>query len=205
MNKITSAHVFKEILITDFKIFKKIIPDRFINLNIWLISMITVNNYLMPAGLSQSYGSFLIAGLCGSAALFEVWPSIVNLLSDFEGDNITSYYLTLPIPAWLVWLRSIIYYAISSAALAIFVVPLGKLLLQDQFDLTNFSFIKFTVIFILADFFYGAFTLWVTSHVKNMSKIGNIWMRFVYPFWFLGCFQFSWQVSLWHITLFSLS
>ncbi len=38
------------------------------------------------------------------------------------------------------------------------------------------------------------FALMVGSFVKNMSTIGSVWMRFIYPIWFLGGFQFSWTV-----------
>ena len=32
----------------------------------------------------------------------------------------------------------------------------------------------------------------VTAHVGTISRMRNIWMRFIFPLWFLGCYQFSW-------------
>jgi ABC-type multidrug transport system permease subunit len=118
----------------------------------------------------------------------------MNLVTDFEGDRIISYYLTLPIPSWLVFLRSIIYYAINATALGIFVLPIGKLLLGSKFDSSALSISKFLLIFLITNIFYGSFTLWITSRVPNSLKIGNVWMRLVYPLWAFGGFQFSWQV-----------
>lgn len=186
---------FKELLRTDLKIFKQTFSDKVINLGIWVALNALITAYLMPAfGLSLDYTNFLIAGLCASAGLFEVFPSVVNVVSDLEGDRVIEYYFTLPLPSWLVIIKSIAYYAISSAALSIFVLPFSKLILWHRFDLSNFNAIKFAVIFVLTNIFYGAFIPWIASRVANMPKIGNVWMRFVFPLWFIGGFQFSWAV-----------
>ena len=195
MNILSYVYIFKELLRTDLKVFKQVIPDRLINLLIWVTIMITVNGYLLPSfGLSASYGSFILAGLAVSAGLFEVFPSVVALVTDFEGDQTISYYLTLPLPTWLVWFRLVIYYALSSAALAVLVLPYGQLLLWNTFTLVHVHIVKFALIFTLTSLFYGALTLLMASFVKNMATIGNVWMRFLFPLWFLGCFQFSWAI-----------
>lgn len=189
----TEWHVFKQLLKTDFIIFKQVFWDKLINFMIWTTCLVMVNAYLMPLfGLSKLYANFILAGICAAAGLFEVFPSTVTLITDFEGDNITSYYLTLPLRSTFVWLRLLIYYAVSSASLSIFVLPVGKLLLWDQFSLSQISITSFAIMFILANLFYGALTLWLASKVKNMTKISNVWMRFIFPMWFLGGFQFSW-------------
>ena len=189
----TELHVFKELLKTDFIIFKQVFFDKLINFMIWTICLVMVNAYLMPFfGLPKLYANFILAGICAAGGLFEVFPSTVTLITDFEGDNITSYYLTLPLRPTFVWIRLLIYYAVSSASLSIFVLPVGKLLLWDQFSLSTIHIPAFALMFILANLFYGALTLWLASKVKNMTKISNVWMRFIFPMWFLGGFQFSW-------------
>ncbi|MGC2310567.1 MAG: ABC transporter permease [Candidatus Babeliaceae bacterium] len=193
--KTSNLQIFKELLRTDLYILKGTILDQIINLLIWISSMILVNSYLMPAfGLSTTYSAFILAGLCASAGLFGVFPSVAVMVSDFEGDQIISYYLTLPIPSWMIFLRLILYYALNFGMLGILVLPVGQLLIWNQFNILNVVFGKFILIFILTHLFYGAFTLWIASRVRNMTKIGNVWMRFVYPIWFLGGFQFSWAV-----------
>lgn len=195
MKTLTNFYVFKELLLTDLSIFKNTFYDRLINLTIWISSMIIINRYLMPAfGLSTTYGNFILAGLVASAGLFEVFPSVVNLVADFEGDQIIHYHMTLPLPTYLVWLRLIMYFAISAGAIAIFVLPIGQVLLWNDFNIMQVDIVKFAIVFVMANMFYGVFTLWITSKVKNMGKISNVWMRFVFPVWFFGCFQFSWQV-----------
>lgn len=195
MSTMSYLRIVKELLRTDFKVLKQVIPDKLINLFVWVTIMIVVNSYLLPSfGLSATYGSFILAGLSVGAGLFEVFPSVVSLVTDFEGDQTISYYLTLPMPTWLVWLRFIIYYAISYALLALLVLPLGQLLLWNQFSIVHVHGIKFGIIFLLTCLFYGALTLLMASFIKNMATIGNVWMRFLFPMWFLGCFQFSWAV-----------
>jgi ABC-2 type transport system permease protein len=195
MHVSTSFKVFIELLRTDLYILKNTLFDQMFNLFIWMSSTLVVNSYLMPAfGLSPTYSTFILAGLCASAGLFGVFPSVATMVSDFDGDRIIAYYLTLPLPSWMVFLRLIMYYAISFGLIGAMVLPLGKLLIWQQFNITDVAFGKYLLIFILTHLFYGAFTLWIASHVHNMTKIGNVWMRFVYPIWFLGCFQFSWAV-----------
>lgn len=186
-------HVFKQLLWTDLKIFSQMIKDKIINFLIWVITSAWVNTYLMSAfGVSQEYSTFMIAGFCATAGFFEIYPSVVQWVSDIEGDQIISYYLTLPIPAWLVLTRMIVFFAISSGALSLIVLPTCKLLAWNKFDIAALNIVEFSAIFIAMNIFYGAFTLLVTSYVKNMSSLGNVWMRFVYPIWFLGGFQYAW-------------
>lgn len=184
-----------KLLRTDLELFKRTINDKLIDLCIWITTMVAVTAYLMPAfGLSPHYTGFLVASLVASAGLFELYTSATNLVSDFYGDNITSYYLTLPMPSWLAFLEKIIYYTINCSVIGIVVLPLSKLLAWNSFSFEQTSFPKFFLIFILSNLFYGAFTIWIASKVPGLEMIGSVWMRFVYPLWFLGGFQYSWNV-----------
>jgi len=195
MQKVSVLHVFKQLLRTDLYILKGTVADQIFNLAIWMSTQVAVNTYLMPAfGITPDYGSFILAGLCASAGLFGVFPSVATLISDFQGDQMISYYLTLPMPSWMVFLRLIFYYALNFGMLGIMVLPLGQLLVWDQFNILQVHPVKFFIMFVLTHLFYGAFTLWIASRVCDMTKIGNVWMRFVYPIWFLGGFQFSWEI-----------
>ena len=183
------------LLRTDLELFKRTIWSKLFDLFIWIVTMVLVTTYLMPSfGLSTSYAGFLIASLVVSAGLFELYASVTNLIGDFEGNDITSFYLTLPMPSGLVFIEKMAYYTINTATMGIFILPISKLLAWNNFDLSNVSFFKFIVIFMLANIFYATFTIWITSRVPGMEKIGSVWMRFVYPLWFLGGFQYSWQV-----------
>ena len=188
-------NVFKHLLLTDFSIFMQVFKDKFINLFIWVGITAAVMGYVMPAfGLAGDYGSFQLAGLLASAGLFEVFPSVMSLVSDFEGDRMISYHLTLPIPSWLVLVKTACFYALSAMILTVCVLPMGKLVLWNQFDLSQINYFRLATIVTVTGSFFGIFTLWITSMVTDVAHIGNVWMRFIFPLWFLGGFQFSWKV-----------
>jgi len=118
----------------------------------------------------------------------------MHLVSDFEGDRVVSFYATLPMPTYLVFIRFFVYYAFNAMTMCLFVLPICKGLFWSQLDLTRISIPKFLLAFLLVNLFYGAYTIWIASRVPTTQKIGNVWMRFVFPLWFLGAFQFSWKV-----------
>lgn len=195
MQKISCARTFWNLLLADLLIFKQIFWDKLINLLIWVFCILVVMGYIMPSfGLSSNYGSFILAGMLASAGFFEVYPSVVGLISDFEGDQVISYYLTLPIKPSLILVKSMSYFAISAATMSLFILPFGKIILWNNFSLSQISIPRLILIFVLFNVFYGTLTLWVACKIENMTKLGNVWMRFIFPMWFFGGFQFSWQV-----------
>jgi ABC-2 type transport system permease protein len=186
--------VIKEMLRVDFAIFHKNVFDKIIDLAIWIVTVTFVSVYLMPAfGVTDSFGMFMIAGLVASAGLFEVFPSVMNLVSDFEGNQTIMFYTLLPIPTSLVFVRLLLYYTLSSLFLTVCTVPMLKILFWNKIALSEVNVVQFITIMVLTSALYGALTLWTTSMVKSIQKVGSVWMRFIYPLWFLGGFQFSWM------------
>ncbi len=180
---------------TQYRVFLQTIKDKYIDLFIWIIGMSAVTIYMLPSfGLSHAYGSFMIASMAASAGLFEQYTSTVNLIGDFEGDNITSFYLTLPIPSWMVFVSYAVFYAFNTLALAVFVVPIAKLIFWNHFDLSEFSCIKYAVMLLATSSFYASFTIWMVGLVPNLQHAGSIWMRFIFPLWTFGAFQYSYAV-----------
>lgn len=176
---------------SEFKIFLRTIHDKLIDLFIWIVISAFVNIYLMAAfGVHESFGAFTIASMVASAGLFEQFSSVTTLIADLEGNSVTSYYLTLPLPSWLVFVTYMAFYAFNSAILAMCVLPACKLLFWNHLDLSQFSLLKYLLIFKVTALFYGAFTLWVAGKVPSLERIGSVWMRFIFPLWFLGAFQY---------------
>jgi ABC-2 type transport system permease protein len=181
------------LLQTDFKILSRSITNKLIDLFIWIISTTWITVYLLPAfGLNPTYGNFLIASIIATAGLFELFASVTNLISDFTGDNITAFYLTLPIPSWYVFLRLIIFYTLNGCLQGLLVIPVCKLTAWS-FPLAEIHIFKFFLIFIFGNLFYATFTLWTTSQISNIENIGSVYMRFVYPIWIFGGYQYSWN------------
>lgn len=186
--------VIKEVLKTDFAIFHKNVIDKIIDLAIWIITVTFVSVYLMPAfGVSSdSFGMFMIGSLIASAGLFEVFPEVMNLVSDFEGSQTIMFYTLLPIPTSFVFIRLLIYYTFSSLFLAMCTIPMLKIIFWYRLSFEATNIFQLMLIMALTNALYGALTLWTASMVPSVQKVGSVWMRFIYPLWFLGGFQFPW-------------
>jgi hypothetical protein len=188
--------ICKNLIQIDLMILCKTFFDKFIDLCIWVVLTMVVMSYIMPYfGLSADFGVFQLGGVIASTGLFELYTNVVDLVSDFEGDRIINYNLTLPLPSWMALISKSIYYGIVYLILALLMLPVGKLSLWNQFDLWQISYFKFAIAILAQSIFYACFVLWISSSVANMTRLGSVWGRFIFPMWFLGGYQFSW-VSL---------
>lgn len=193
MNKKFYFTVFKDLIICDLQVFKQTFLDKYIDLTIWVIMTIGVMGYIMPFfGLSHDFGTFQLGGVIAATGLFELYSSAIDLVSDFEGDRVINYNLTLPIPSRLAIIAKASYYFIVYLTLAIVILPIGKITLWNQLNLSGINYYKLLLALILQSIFYACFVLWASSIIANMTKLGNIWSRFIFPMWFMGGFQFSW-------------
>lgn len=194
MLNLSYLSICKELIYTDLHIFKKDFIHKCIDLIIWVTLNLGVVTYIMPYfGLSKEFGVFQLGGIIASAALFELYGNVISLVSDFQGSRIIDYQLTLPIPSWMVIISKVCYYAISYMILAVLMLPLGKVLLWKQFDLSQVSFVKLALAIFFQSIFYACFVLFPASHANNLSQMRTVWTRFIFPMWIMGGFQFSWM------------
>lgn len=186
--------VAKTLLITDFKGFKPVILDKIIDMIIWVSISLWVSAYILPKmGIESDYGTFMLGALIASVGVFETFPTIFALIFDFERNKITHYYATLPLPTWMMFTRLIIYYACTSAFIAFLIIPLSMPILGSAKVLEHINWLQLLAIFVAGHLFYGAFALFIASWVKNSFNVDHMWTRVIYPLWFLGGYQFSWQ------------
>ena len=193
LNVFRFADIFYKLTKTRFYIACQELFGKIINLYIWVFCSLVVMGYVMQSfGLGIHYGCFQLATIMGTVGLFEIYGNSFRWMIDFEGDRHMSYYLTLPIrPSVVLW-SMITSYVLMGLILSCFVLPFGKLILFNSFSLADISWIKFIIITIISNIFYGVFTVAVTAHVGAISKMENVWTRFIFPLWFMGGFQFSW-------------
>lgn len=186
-------HVCKELICSDILVFKQTCLDKFIDVTIWVVLTMFVTSYIMPYfGLSHDFGVFQFGGIIAAIGLFELYGSAVELVTDFEGDRVINYSLTLPIPSWMALVSKGAYYFIVYFILSILVFPIGKLTLWNQLDLTQINYFRFFLSLIFQNIFYASFVLWTASIIANMNSLSSIWARYIFPMWFMGGFQFSW-------------
>lgn len=187
-------NIFKQLVYADLIVFKELLWDKLVNVTIWTSLTIGIMAYIMPFfGLPDNFGPFQLAGALGGVSLWELYAGVVDLVTDFEGDRVINYALTLPIPSWLTFLSKAAYYAIVCCFLSLVMLPIGKIVLWNQLDLLQISYLKLILIIIVQNIFFASFTIITAAIIKNMTKLGDVWARFIFPMWFLGGFQFSWM------------
>ena len=132
MQKVSYFTVCKNLIKADLIIFKQMFLDKFIDLSIWVVLTTIVTAYIMPYfGLTVDFGVFQLGGLIAATGLLEMGNSnTVELVSDFEGDRVISFNLTLPIPSWLALVSKAGYYFIIYTILSLLMLPIGKLFWQ---------------------------------------------------------------------------
>jgi len=159
-----------------------------------LFCFLVVFGYFMPSyGLTTDYGPFLLVSSIASFGFFGTVGKVFKLITDIEGDRTISYTLTLPIPSWLVFIYTGFVWAIDSALVSLCLFPIGKLILFNQFDLSNISWIRVIPMYITMNLFYGFFSLWLASTLKNLGSIEHLWIRVINPLIMFGAYYYSWD------------
>lgn len=192
--KSSSFQLFWQLVREEFIGFIALFKDKVINQGIWVAVSVFSTVYLMGKqfDVASGFGLFTLTGCIATTGLFEAYPNIFAFVQDFEGDRRISYYLTLPLASWMIFAKQMVCMALRGMAIGFAIIPLGKLVLWHEFILSDVAWFKFALVFILANLFIGAFTLWLATMIMSIQKLGNLWARFIFPVWFLCGFQFSW-------------
>ena len=186
---------FWQLMIRSFVVYKPHFKDKTINALTWTTLNVAVVAFIMPTVGLYNFGPFSLIGITASNSFFTAANQISGLISEIEGDTSNlKYELTLPIPQWLALAKYAFEYAYQGFISSLMIVPIGLVLLFREFQFQNFFIIKFHCILLLISIFSGFFALWMSNFVKDMFHgIENMWSRIIFPLWFLGGFQFSWQ------------
>lgn len=192
--KVSVWNIFFKLVGMRLLIIRQQLFDKVFNLYIWGFCTLVIMGHVMQAfGLSGNFGIFQLAGVIATAGLFEMYGNVAMTIMDFEGDRSIEYYLTLPTTPSVILASTACAYAIMGTTLSFIVIPLGKVIFWNSFDLTAVAWLKLAGVVTIANIFYGMLTQAVAAHVGSMRKMGNVWARFIFPLWFLGGFQFSWK------------
>ncbi len=194
MNASFYFHVFSQLVKADLISLKENLLDKIINVSIWASLNLLIFAYIMPEfGLKLDFGVFQYASIIASVSLFEIFPSAAKLINDFESEKSFLYNFTLPVPSWIIVLSKITFYSINAITMSLCVIPLGKIVLLNKLSFFNIAFFKLALLILCSAFFYSSLVIWIASIIDDVSKLGNAWLRVIFPMWFLGGFQFSWS------------
>ncbi|MEI6241906.1 MAG: ABC transporter permease [Chlamydiota bacterium] len=184
---------FLELIRREMYLFFKEFTSRIIDISIVLASNVLVFGYLMSKmGLNTSYGAFILVGAISSFGLF-ITISRATVLAQDANDKKISNFLILPISSSAVFISIAFSWALQTSILSLCLFPLGKLLLWNKFDLSHFSIIKFVLMFISTNLFYGFFALWIASFVTNLRDTSWLWCRVINPLFMFCGYYYSWQ------------
>lgn len=184
--------IFKHLVHMHLLSFKEIFWGKLIDTIIWVFINLTIMGYIMQYfGLKTGFGTFQLGGLIACAGLWETYYHIITMIGDFENARSIDYQLTLPVPSWIIFLSKATSYAIEYAVFALLILPLGKLALWNQLDLTAISYGKLLLTVTVFSIFFASFVIWAASRT-HFKKLGHLWRRLIFPLGFLGGFQFSW-------------
>ena len=189
-----SPDIFLALLRAKLVNFRASFINKAINICVWAGCVVFVMGYVMQAfGLAQDYGVFQLAGIFAVVGLFELYGNTAGLVADLDGDRTLVYYLTLPTSMFTVLASYVCYYAIISTSMCFAVLPFGKFLLWSKFNLAAVSWGKFLVFVLLVNTTWSILAFILTAHLASIDKLSTIWVRVIFPLWFLGGFQSSWN------------
>ena len=186
---------FIALMIRDARTFQKHILNRMIDACVWSGASMYVSQYLLPLfGMDLKFASFLVLGNLVVWAIFEVGTNMSILLGDLQGNNSLSYYLSLPIPSHLIFVRIALTDAYKSFMATVPLLFLSKLILRDNFSLSSIHYPKMILCWIMAHILFGFFGIFVSSMTRSFEYVTTIRQRILFPIWFLGCYQFTWYM-----------
>lgn len=182
-----------QLLLRDFFIFK---ITYFHKLRIALIRFmlsIFVAKTLLPSMGLINYGPFILISSMTCYGFFIAAFQAIEMIYDLTEQQAIYYELTLPIKPLLILVKYSISTALQAAIISISLLPFGMIVLGTIHPFTCFSLLKFLLMLSAASIFYGSFMLILASITPTMLQVENLWLRLIFPMWYLGCFQFSWQ------------
>lgn len=167
--------------------------SAYIDMIFLLAALIIVFGYFMPElNSGESFGLFLFVGAVISLGLFQVTERVGTLIADIQGDRTISYLITMPMPSSATIAYHAVVWAIMSAITGLTIIPIGKLVLWNQFDLSHFHFGKFFLIFIASNLFFGFFALFLSSVIKSLSSLSTLYLRILNPMYMFGAYFYKW-------------
>lgn len=172
-------------------IFKDKISTDVINFLIWGCISTFVTGTLL--GLDISFATFQFCGVIANIGLWMSFHETIAFVSDIENKKKIYYDLSCPLPSKLYFLSRIIFYLIRFSILTIIITILSRVILGHIINFAKISIIKFILISITTNIFYGVWIFFMASIIKKSKNIPNLFSRFQFPLWFLGGFQFSWK------------
>jgi ABC-2 type transport system permease protein len=199
--------IFGWLLWRDLRLLVRRMPAKLFDSVLIATNFIVINTFILPRmGFPLRYGEFMWLGEVVAVSFMECSSYVRELVGDFTGTRMIEYFLTLPVPSWVIFIRLTVVGTLNCLVMSLCVLPLGKIILP-QMSLINLQWKYFCLVLILINLFFGVFALWVSSWVATTLQASYFSRRLVNPLWFFGGYQFSWAIlrkALPRVALFDL-
>ncbi len=191
MNK--SWNCFLALIGKEIFLFSKEIRNKVIDSSILLLTSVAVFGYFMSfSGLNPNYGVFFFVSSIASFGIYEVLWKATVLAQDIMDKKIQNY-LVLPLKASFIFLAIALSWSLTLLLQMSILIPIGKLILFNKLQLSNFISMRFFLIFFVSNVFYGAFALWIASLIRDLRSLSWIGARVITPLLMFSCYYYTWQ------------
>ena len=185
--------IFWALMRTDLKLLLAQLKDKAIDAMIWGGMTLVVMAHVMPALGLKNFGLFQAATIFVGVVGFEIYNQLFLLVMNIEHRKHLFYLFTLPVPVWVVFFQKVLFYTINGLILSLLMIPLSKLILWNQMDLTTIAWGYLFLTLVVTCFFFSCFLLLLLSYAQKAEQVEHLFMRLMFPLWFLGGFQFAWK------------
>ncbi len=192
-NRFANMQVCTRLVQRDLLIFfRGAFQRRLINAGLWTLMVVYIFEYVGFSG-ATGWGLFIACSECADHGFSAVFNFVTRLVGDIKGPRTITYYLTLPIPQYQVFLSIIASTVIQLGVVAFPLLPLAKFALGDRFDLSRVSYSKTVIIFFCSYLFYGSLVLFYTSFIKDLDQFNNVYVRVRETLFWVGATFFTWN------------
>jgi hypothetical protein len=159
----------------------------------WPVALIAVNGYILPAmGMPADYGPFITISMLIVMASYSAWFSANEVVADLANNRAIYYDLTLPLPYWMVYIKSVLFIGLKSSIFNLVTLIIGKIILWDEFNFALTSWPKFILIYLLSSLFFSAFGVWAAVFTGSVNHFTRLEMRLIGPLLFICGYSSPW-------------
>ncbi|WP_216363366.1 ABC transporter permease [Candidatus Sneabacter namystus] len=167
-----------------------------INAISWALPTIVVVTFILPQyGVGKDFTSLQIASVIAGVNFFSFHSHLYTLVSKIENKQMSAD-LLLPTSIDMILLQKVTFFCIYGVVMSVIIFILAYCIYYSSGMFAQMNILKLLFVIFITSMAKGLNTLLLAGCIEKMVDIENIIMRFMFPLWFLGGFQFSWEAIL---------
>lgn len=165
------------------------------SMGIWGAVSLFVTGKILPqmGTILSTFGLMQFSGVIAGIAMQVAYRDIFPIIMDFEDKKNIYHELGFPIPAIYLFLSKLISQTIAYFIVCISLIPVCKIILWNEIIFSAFNWTQFFIALISACLLFSSMVFFLISFIPQIRFAGLAWAFFIFPLWFLGGFQFSWN------------